>query len=50
MSNYNKAINSDSYQYLKSLISEQRKIVDVQVCGKWLTATLDNNIRFSVLN
>lgn len=57
MSKYNTAINSSSYEYLKSLISDKVKIVDVKVMGKYLTAFLQSSanpygacIKFSVLN
>ena len=40
----NKAINSDAYSYLKSLIHPNAKIVDVEVVGKWLVAHLWNGI------
>lgn len=48
----NKAINSDSYEYLKSLIPNS-KIIDLVVRGKWLRATIINQgtgLYFSVLN
>jgi len=48
--NMQSAINSKSYEYLKGLISPQVRIVDIEVWGKWLRATLSSGVYFSVLN
>ncbi|MEK6880448.1 MAG: hypothetical protein AABY22_12605 [Nanoarchaeota archaeon] len=52
----NKAVNSDAYAYLKSLLHPNLKIVDISVEGKYLKAQLhcpsryDAGIQFSVKN
>jgi hypothetical protein len=50
MSKYNNAINSSSYEYLKSLIHPRVRIVNVEVRGKWLTVYLSSGVKFSVIN
>lgn len=48
----NKAINSDAFAYLKSLLGDA-KILDVYVRGRWLTAEFagrGTGGRFSVKN
>lgn len=46
----NKAVNSDAYKFLQSFLHSEVKILDVEVCGKWLKAFLSSNIKFSVKN
>ena len=52
----NKAVNSDAYAYLKSLLHPNMKIVDVRVENKYLKADLNcpgrygAGITFSVKN
>lgn len=50
MSKYNNAINSDSLEYLKSMINSTNLIVDLEVKGKWLVAYLSSGVKFSVIN
>lgn len=45
-----KAINSNAAQYIKSLIHPDVKILNWEVCGKWLKATLSSSVFFSVKN
>jgi hypothetical protein len=48
MKNY--TISSNALEILKSYLSKDREIVDLQVKGKWLCALLDTGLYFSVLN
>jgi hypothetical protein len=45
-----KAINSNAYDTLRGYLHPQVKIVDVEVKGKWLVATLSSGITFSIQN
>lgn len=45
-----KAINSNALEYIKTLISRDVKIVDLEVKGRWLCASLSSGIKFSVRN
>lgn len=44
------AINSDAYNYLKSLLHPNVRVLDLYVWGKWLKAELSSGINFSVRN
>jgi hypothetical protein len=46
----NNSINSNAYAYLKSLIGDRVKIIDVIVWGRYLKASLSSGVYFSVLN
>ena len=45
-----KTIKSTALEVLKSMISPQVKITDLEVRNKWLRATLSSGITFSVKN
>lgn len=45
-----KTIKSDALQEIKGYINPQNDIVDIEVKGRWLTATLKSGVKFSVLN
>ena len=44
------AVNSQSFQYLKSLLSPDTKIVDIFVENRWLCALLSSGTKFMVKN
>lgn len=46
----NNTINSNAAAYIKSLIHPDVKILNWEVCGKWLKATLSSSVFFSVKN
>lgn len=48
--NKNNVVNSNAYAYLKSLLSPRINIIDIEVRGKWLRASLSSGIYFSVKN
>lgn len=45
-----KAVNSNAYKYLQSLLAPTVKVVDLYVEGKWLKAELSSGVRLSVKN
>ncbi len=45
-----KTINEKSYKFLKSLIGDKVEIVDIEVRGKWLRASLSSGVYFSIIN
>lgn len=44
------AMNYNSYKYLQAIISPQVDIIDVEVRGKWIVATLSSGVHFMVIN
>lgn len=50
----NTAVNSKAYEYLQSLVEPRSTILDIEVIGKWLRATIaskaSSGCYFSVRN
>ena len=46
----NKAINSDKVQFIKSLLADKSKIVDLFLENSWIVAILDNGLRVKIRN
>lgn len=45
-----KAINSDAYKYLQTLIHPEVKVVDLYVHNSWLIAELNSGVTLKVKN
>lgn len=46
----NNSINSNAYAYVLSILSEDIKVVDAYVKGRWLKCELNTGVIFSVKN